>query len=245
MVVRCAALSLGDREMCKENSCCGEDYIRLTFFGDSICVGQGVSIYRGWVTRIAKYFDEYAKTFSRKILVTNSSINGRTTRQALEDMPYSIQSPGVDILVIQFGLNDCNYWDSDKGVPRVSLGAYKENLREIIERGLNFGAYKVILNNNHPTVRDTDIFPNTLITYEDSNKLFNTVVRELAEDFTEGFIFLDIEKYFKEFISNGNSMSDYLLPDGLHLSELGHTAYYDKILPVLKSVIDNYVESSK
>jgi len=82
--------------------------LKLTFFGDSICVGQGVSIYRDWITRIAESLDSYVRGKGFDVLVKNSSVSGRTARQVLEDMPYHIQSSGVDLLVIQFGLNDCN-----------------------------------------------------------------------------------------------------------------------------------------
>jgi len=155
--------------------------VRVTFFGDSICVGQGVSIYRGWVTRVAGRLDELAAEFGGEIIVTNSSLNGSTTRQALERMPYDVQSHGVDILIVQFGLNDCNYWQTDAGLPRVSPEGYAANLKEIVRRGIIFGAKKVFLHNNHPTTRITQKFPNSDVTYEDSNRQYNGIVRDLAE----------------------------------------------------------------
>ena len=36
--------------------------VKVTFFGDSTCVGQGVSIYQGWVTKIAKHFTNCTTT---------------------------------------------------------------------------------------------------------------------------------------------------------------------------------------
>ena len=58
--------------------------IKVTFFGDSTCVGQGVSLYLGWVTRVAQSLDEVSRKIGREIVVSNQSVNGRTTRQALE-----------------------------------------------------------------------------------------------------------------------------------------------------------------
>lgn len=215
--------------------------VRVTFFGDSIFVGQGVSIYRGWVTRLAEYLDEFGLKTGREFLVTNASVNGRTTRQALEDMPYSVQSHGVDILVVQFGLNDCNYWATDKGLPRVSIGAYKENLREIITRGMNFGACRVLLNNNHPTSRNKDILPGTSITYEESNRRYSQEVRSLAAEFKDKVIFSDIYKHFtSNLISAETPIETYLLKDGLHLSPQGHAAYYDLMCPVLLSAVESF-----
>ena len=84
--------------------------IRIFFFGDSICFGQGVSPHFTWVTRLSRALDE---RFSSRadVLTQNPSVNGNTTRMALERMPYDVQSHAPDVLYIQFGLNDCNGWD--------------------------------------------------------------------------------------------------------------------------------------
>ena len=76
---------------------------KLIFFGDSICTGQHISVHKGWVAQISQSLEGIAT-------ILNSSVNGRTTRQALEDMPYHIQEQHPDMIVIQFGMNDCNYW---------------------------------------------------------------------------------------------------------------------------------------
>jgi acyl-CoA thioesterase-1 len=218
--------------------------IHITFFGDSIFVGQGVSIYHGWVAQMSKYIDDYGREVGRNFLVVNSSANGRTTRQALEDMPYAIQSHRIHILIVQLGLNDCNYWETDKGGARVSAGAYKENLREIIMRGFRAGAYRVLLNNNHPTTRDINIFPHTEITYEDSNKQYCELAKELAADFNDEVIFLDIHAYFTEQLRLQNKpMKHYLHEDGLHLNRAGHEEYLRKMKPVIFSTIDKFISS--
>ena len=106
--------------------------MKLFFFGDSICNGQFVNINEGFVNKISNKL----KKSKKKIFVTNNSVDGRTTRQALEDMPFQIQRHKPEILYIQFGLNDCNFWLTDKGLPRVSLDSFKANLSEIIDRGM-------------------------------------------------------------------------------------------------------------
>lgn len=212
--------------------------IKVTFFGDSTCVGQGVSIYQGWVTKIAKHLDEYGEKINREILVSNSSINGRTTRQALEDMPYHIQSQGVDILVVQFGLNDCNHWATDGGLPRVSLAGFVANLREIISRGERFGARRILLNNNHPTSRNKSIMAGTTMTYEASNAKYNSAIRELAADLPPFIVFQDIEAYFKATLTEQQPLEKLLLNDGLHLSAAGHEQYYRLICPIIQDAVD-------
>src|SRR3546814_328317 len=139
--------------------------LRVTFCGDAICVGQGVSIHSGGVTRSAQSLDRIAESHNCEVVVTNASVNGNTTRQALERMPYEVQSHGVDILIVQFGLNDCNYWQSDGGLPRVSPAAFAANLKEIVERGRAFGAGRIFLHNNHPTTRGRELMPSANTTY--------------------------------------------------------------------------------
>lgn len=213
--------------------------VRISFFGDSICVGQGVSIYNGWVTKVAQFFDEYGALKGKEFLITNASVNGRTTRQALEDMPYHVQAHGVDILVIQFGLNDCNYWASDQGLPRVSIGAFRENLREIVQRGFNSGARRVLLNNNHPTSRTLALMQGTQKTYEESNREYSDEVRKLASSLGRGVYFQDVYDYFTRLTrESGRPIDDYLLQDGLHLSVAGHEAYYELMRPIILQAVE-------
>lgn len=202
--------------------------LRVTFFGDSICVGQGVSIHSGWVTRIAAELDSLSKSAGDEIIVTNASVNGNTTRQALERMPYEVQSHGVDVLVVQFGLNDCNHWLTDKGLPRVSPAAFAANLKEIIDRGRKFGAQHVILQNNHPTTRDQNVLPGTNATFEEWNRRYNGIVRDVAFEMAEVVFFTDIEAAFDKLTGGDRKkLLPFLLADGLHLSPDGHDVYFD------------------
>jgi acyl-CoA thioesterase I len=201
---------------------------KLIFFGDSICTGQYVSIHKGWVTQLSKSLS------NKNIMVLNSSVNGRTSRQALEDMPYHIQEQHPNFLVIQFGMNDCNYWNSDRGVPRVSPKSFEANLEEMINRALAFEVEKIFLNTNHPTGLNQVKLFYTKITYEDSNEQYNTIIRKVAEN--NNVILNDIEP---EFINHRKDLKDLLLPDLLHPNELGHKLYFKIINPVIKMEILN------
>lgn len=226
------------------NEAC-DSKVRVTFFGDSIFVGQGVSIYRGWVTRIAQFLDEYGEATGQEFLVTNASVNGRTTRQALEDMPYSVQSHGADILIMQFGLNDCNYWETDRGLPRVSVSAFIENLKEIVQRARVFGARKIFVNNNHPTSRVKEHFPGTHITYEDSNREYSQAIGKMASSLGPDILFQDVHQYFSDLVEEHEcGIERYLLSDGLHLSVAGHEAYYALMQPLILSAIQDFNNAS-
>jgi len=211
--------------------------ISVMFFGDSICTGQHVAIHEGWVTRTSAKLAELGKLHDAEIMVTNASVNGRTTRQALECIPYEVQSHCPDLVIIQFGMNDCNYWASDKGLPRVSCQSFAANLREIIDRVGNFGARRIFLHTNHPTTLDAEVFPHADVTYQKSNESYNQAIRELAQD--AKVTFNDVERYFWDQLGEEmEKLQEMLLPsDQLHLSKKGHDLYLDFTYPRIEQAV--------
>jgi acyl-CoA thioesterase-1 len=211
---------------------------RLVFFGDSICVGQGVSLHKGWVPRLAAHVESLAHSLGTDVVVVNASVNGSTTRQALERMPYEVQSQGVDGAIVQFGMNDCNYWESDRGLPRVGHDAFCANLLEIVDRAVRFGARRVILNTNHPTTRTQPIMPWARCSYQESNERYNSLIREAASRRPEHVTLVDIERHVLERIGSGRAtLETLLLADGLHLSEHGHALYYSVVSGPVETLV--------
>lgn len=214
--------------------------IRVFFFGDSICFGQGVSIHHGWVTRISASLDQLGRTLGREVMLTNASISGNTTRMALERMPYDVQSHGPDVLIVQFGMNDCNHWETDRGNPRVSPRAFEANLQEIIQRGVTFGARRVVLNTNHPTGRTVQPMPHTSLTYQESNERYNEIIRGVARGYDGQVVLNDMEQVFRSHVERaGGELRPLLLPDPdlLHLSVAGHDLYYDAVYPSVREAV--------
>jgi lysophospholipase L1-like esterase len=213
--------------------------INTFFFGDSICFGQGVSVCHGWVTRIATACHEAAEQLGISAPVFNPSINGDTTRMALERMPHAIQgNTPFDVLVVQFGMNDCNYWLTDKGLPRVSPRAFMANLHEILDRGKHFGASRLFLHTNHPTTRH-DPWPLAGMPYEASNRQYNDLIRQVASerpDVVLTDIWAEIDSRLKE---RGQQVADIVLADGLHLSHLGHDLYFEIVSPRILAALQN------
>ena len=213
--------------------------LKVTFFGDSIFTGEDVSIHAGWVVRISRHLDDVAAAYGRNIVVTNASQIGRTTRQALEEMPYLIQCRDVNILIVQFGLNDCNVWMTDGGLPRVSPEAFAANLKEIVMRGRTFGARHVFLNNNHPTTRDRDVLPNTSTTFEKSNRRYNQIVRDVAAELGGLVDLNDIEAAFDHATQGDRErLKPLLLNDGLHLSLKGHDLYFSMVSDKVRCCVE-------
>jgi lysophospholipase L1-like esterase len=212
--------------------------MNVLFFGDSICNGQGIAIHKGWVTRLSRSLSELAQQFGESLVVTNSSVNGRTTRQALETMPYEVQQHAPEILIVQFGMNDCNIWESDRGNPRVSPSAFEANLREIITRSRTFGAQAIFLNTNHPTGRDQKPCPHSNSTYEAQNRLYNGIIRNVSRTAGSDVYFNDIEAVFHQTIAGDRQrLLRLVMPDLLHLSEEGHDLYFEIVHnPIAASV---------
>ncbi len=213
--------------------------VKVFFFGDSICFGQGISLHKGWVPRISARLEDGFGDEQNQIMVINSSVNGSTTRQALERMPYEVQSHQPDILIVQFGMNDCNYWETDRGNPRVSPKAFAANLEEIVVRAYAFGTHRVILNTNHPSCRDDSPMPFTDITYQQSNERYNEIIRQVAKSLGHRVILNDMERVFRIQAPNRDELLKLLLPDKLHLSERGHDLYFTTLYPRIVDVVRN------
>lgn len=192
----------------------------MIFFGDSICVGQWISIEETWVTRVAS---ECPSPF----VVHNRSINGNTSRQALERMHFDVLSHRPYAVVIQFGLNDANIWSDDKGHPRVSENSYIANIEEMIDRCRHHGVELIVLNSNHPTTRTHQILPNSTQTFEERNEAYYQRLKSFALSKKDVYFF-DINKIFKEACKSqkSNCLSEYLLNDEIHLSKKGHDLYF-------------------
>jgi lysophospholipase L1-like esterase len=209
--------------------------LRVFFFGDSICFGQGVSPHLTWVSRLSA---QMTKKFEGRLDLTfqNPSVNGNTTRMALERMAYDVQSHRPDVLIIQFGMNDCNVWETDGGHTRVAPSAFAANLSEIVGRGRLFGAREIILGANHTTTRVRTNLPNVDFTYEESNLRYNGIIRDLAQKLETRLV--DNEMAFRDFIKTGkNTTGDLLLPDELHLSKLGHDVYLQSYYGAVESAV--------
>jgi acyl-CoA thioesterase I len=219
--------------------------LKVFFFGDSICFGQGVSLHKGWVPRLSAKLAELGERAGRSVLVTNSAVSGNTTRMALERMAYDIQDHEPQLLIVQFGMNDCNYWKTDRGNPRVSLDAFRANLVEIVRRAVSFGAQKVILHTNHPSGRDEVPMPHTDLTYQQSNARYNEAIRQAAKACGPVVELVDIEAAVSEFVGDRPERLLELLhpaPDLLHLSERGHDLYFEAVEPVVSRIVNDLLD---
>lgn len=212
------------------------DHLTIVFFGDSITEGQYVHHSLRWAelvsNRIKAQFENRLDPERHFHYV--HGVSGETTRQGLERYPRQVQQLCPDILTLQFGLNDCNCWDSDRGAPRVSPDAYRANLVEMIDRARRFGTRQIILSTNHPTLRSRTLVSGQ--TLEERRLMYNEIVREVAR--TCEVQLCDIAAAFA--FASRDVLAGLLLPepDVLHLSPAGHRVYTDAIFPLVSTAVE-------
>jgi len=217
--------------------------ITVVFMGDSITEGQYVHHSLRWTERVARKIRARVsgEIDTDALHFFNRGISGETTRQGLERFPRDVQVLEPHIMTLQFGLNDCNCWDSDRGLPRVSEAAYRANLLEMIDRTRLFGAEHIILSTNHPTLRLRPLISKQ--TLEDRRILYNEIVRDVAS--VSKVTLCDIEQAFSDV--TGGDLTAMLLsePDVLHLSEMGHEKYANAIFELISKAVKHLIEESK
>ena len=209
--------------------------LTIVFMGDSITEGQHVHHSLRWTEIVARKLRASVtnEIDTDALHCFNRGISGETTRQGLERFPRDVQVLEPLVMTLQFGLNDCNCWDSDRGLPRVSEAAYHANLVEMIARARAFGAAHIVLSTNHPTLRLRPLASGQSL--EDRRVIYNNIVREVAAKCQA--VLCDIDAAFSGL--NRSELSDMLLaePDVLHLSAQGHERYAAAIFePILQAV---------
>lgn len=169
--------------------------------GDSITYGQHLTDRTKPWPRLLDYDN-----------VISVGVPGDTTRLGLERFPKDVQAYEPDTVIIQFGHNDCNRWDTDRGLPRVSDRAFMANLEEMVDRCRTFGATPYLCTLT-PSVRSEQHAVDTI--------RYDEIIRQVAEASMTSLI--DVRPEFMP------SLSFFLMDDGLHLTEAGHQMYADVV----------------
>lgn len=183
---------------------------KLICVGDSITAGQYVEAGEGWTHQLPAEISRFVCPFGS---------SGRTTRIALEHFPAVQEAIREgDVVALQFGFNDANRWDSDKGLPRVSRQAFRWNLVEMASRAWRFGASDVFFLTTFKTERPGR-YNKDLESYDD--EMFEAASVSLAT-------VIDIWR----------ELPDGLLQaDGLHLTAKGHRKYARIASPIIEHAL--------
>jgi len=205
--------------------------VKIVFLGDSITSGERIEAAKNWVSLLRNYFFSKYYRQDRDIYVLNKGISVNNTRDGLQRFQNDVQNERPDILVIQFGLIDSTRWLSNRGLPCVSPEAFEANIIEMIARAGCFGINNIILLTTHRTHRD-NVSANGLTQNQNLN-LYNEIIRQISKQ--ESIELIDMWEMI-----NSDKVNDYVfsLPDGNHLTEEGHKAYYRIVLPVIEEIVN-------
>lgn len=213
--------------------------VRVVCMGDSITVGQFISPSDRWTTLLEHSLK--AELGEDSVEVLNQGLNGETTRGGLERFPVAVQALEPVVLTLQYGMNDCNCWQSDRGAHRVSIDAYRANLLEMIDRGRRFGIAEIMLITNPRSLRRAPMVNGEA--YEDANARYAVAMREVAAE--AGVTLCDVREALSELTDS--QLGPLLLPppDCLHLTERGHARYTQILKPHVLAAISSTVAVSR
>jgi lysophospholipase L1-like esterase len=215
--------------------------IRIVNMGDSITYGQHIDPAFRWTSLLQSHYEHINLHTAISIQFINRGISGETTRMGLERFPPDVLKEKPHIMTLQFGLNDCNCWLTDEGLPRVSPNAFRVNIIEMIALARQAGCEHIVLATNHVTLRSRPMLSGER--YEDANQRYSQIIRDVA---TETRVTLcDIRKTFETF--SPSILNGLLLPhpDQLHLSVEGNRMYFETILPCIDACIQDLFENQR
>jgi lysophospholipase L1-like esterase len=207
--------------------------MKLVHMGDSITFGQFVEPEHRWTSVVRKWLMERF-CWGMEIHAVNCGVPGETTRLGLERFPVAVQQVEPQILTIQYGLNDCNCWETDRGLPRVSARAFEANLVEMIARARQCGTEEIILATNHPTLRQRPMVSGE--SYEAANWRYSEIVRSVAKECA--VTLCDVRMVFERYEDGGLQQMLLPAPDQLHLSVEGNRMYAATIMPYVVEAVE-------
>lgn len=188
--------------------------MRIVCMGDSLTFGEGIESPHKWTDIVAASLPRHE--------VIARGVCGDTTRLALERFPKDVQELRPDVVVLQFGLNDANRWETDGGdLPRVSPEGFRANLIEMTRRARAFGAKRTGI---------VDMTPSTKPSTQPHWWRFRACIRSACEQSGAQLIRHTIPTVP---IAEGR----YLQADGVHLSEEGNQAIANAVLDFLYETV--------
>jgi lysophospholipase L1-like esterase len=192
--------------------------VRMMHMGDSITDGQHVDRELCWTTLIARRLGDGCASFNR-------GVSGETSTMGLERFVADLEVLQPEVVTLQFGMNDCNCWESDAGAPRASEDEFRQSVSKMICLAHGRGVQQVVLATNPCSLRHHTMLSGE--SYESANRRYSQVIKQIANQ--SKVRLCDIRASFEEL--SGKDLTAMLLPDNLHLSEEGHRFYAGLMMP--------------
>ena len=177
----------------------------VIFLGDSLTAGFGVEENQAFPAWLAQGLEEAGKP----IRYVNAGVSGDTTAGGLSRIDWLLrQRP--DVLVVELGAND--------GLRGLSLEETENNLRQIVQRGLDSGAQVLLVGMKIPPSYGPEYFAG-----------FESIFERLATE---------LEVPLVPFLLAGVAADPLLnLDDGIHPNAAGHRRVADTVRPYLETML--------
>lgn len=201
--------------------------MNIICFGDSITHASAFAESNRWPTILQSKLNSWRPDFYK---VFNRGFNGDTTIAGFERFQEEIIPLLPGILIIEFGINDCNHreWTT---MPRVGLEEYKSKLLEF-HKICREHKSQVVFIVNHPLFNSPIPQGNGKDFYENL-KPYNQAIREIAKKVASPII--DFPAIIKDQKINPNNFLD---EDGIHLTTNGNHIYAQIVFDRLKKILE-------
>jgi lysophospholipase L1-like esterase len=206
----------------------------VVMLGDSTTAVRPGAIDRVYASRV----EQSLVDSGFPVRVINAGVGGNSTTDGLDRFDKDVLTHHPDLVVIQFGINDSavDVWRNPPATsPRVSIEAFKANLRLLIERSRQAGARVVLMTTNPirwtPKLKELygkmpynpdrpDGFDLPLLSR------YNAAARRVANE--AGVPLVDVHAEFMR------GDVDALLLDGMHPGDAGHAIVAGLLAPVIR-----------
>ena len=198
---------------------------RIVAFGDSITQASRQPEGRKWIDIVGSRLR--ARFSGRDFAAINAGVGGNTSREGLARIKTDVLAHRPDYVLVQFGGNDATA-DSAR---HVTLEEYAENLEKIRKSVVEETGATVALLTFPPIIDEWHGWGDHEM-YQEAGGCDRYIeqYRQLTRDFAErnGLLLIDIDKALRDACAaDGNG--EYILPDGVHLTEKGNEVVADTV----------------
>ncbi len=231
----------GERE---DSSSAKPDAPVIVMFGDSTTALRPKAVEKVYSVRVQEAFDEAGEA----VRVVNRGVGGDNTGGARKRFEKDVLAEKPAVVVMQFGINDSavDVWkDPPATGPRVSREDYVANLQWMVEKARASGA-KVILMTPNPmrwSEKIRQLYGKPPYDPEDpegfEKPFFRDHVEALRRLAAERKVTLvDIRNAYAEHEKATGEKADELLLDGVHPNDDGHALVADRLVPVIRELLE-------
>ena len=214
--------------------------LSVVCLGDSLTQGNSPAEADNWPARLQRLLNEARPDGFR---VYNRGLAGNTTAQGLDRIVDDLLSLLPGWVFVAFGTNDCNV-RPDRRTPRVGVGEFASNLREIVRMVRAAGGVAVLLSPHYPApdqrgpaTRKYD--QGNGATYAENFRPYHLAICGVAREC--GVPLVDLPAL----VTPASAAGDLLQEDGVHLTVAGNGFYAEQIARCLLREIDRTPDVSE